>query len=265
MNIRVLAIDWSGDVRHAARKIWLAEAAAGELRRLADGRDRDQVTQYLIDEQQRGPNLIVGLDFAFSFPLGFCEARHLTDISDVWDLAEREGEQWLRDCMPPFWGRAGTRSPRGKSGFRATELAVIQAVPGARPKSILQICGAGAVGTGSIRGMPFLKRLRQKGFAIWPFDAAKVPCVVEIYPRALTKAVNKSSREQRLEYLNGNYRALSPALLERAASNEDAFDAAVSALVMAKHIEDIQSLSPAIDTPRRLEGAIWYPSDQSAC
>ena len=33
MSVRIIAIDWSGDVRNAARKIWLAEAVDNELRR----------------------------------------------------------------------------------------------------------------------------------------------------------------------------------------------------------------------------------------
>jgi hypothetical protein len=186
--------------------------------------------------------------------------RKLGDIADVWDLAEREGERWLRDCTVPFWGRAGTRRPQGKSGFRLTELEVVQAVPGAQPKSIFQICGAGAVGTGSIRGMPLMKRLRQQGFSIWPFDAPKLPCVVEIYPRALTRSVNKSSREKRFEYLHEAHPALSPTMLERAAANDDAFDAAVSALVMARHSDEIRKLPPAEEARTRIEGTIWSPS-----
>lgn len=67
------------------------------------------------------------------------------------------------------------------------------AIGGIRPKSVFQIGGAGAVGTGSLRGMPILKRLRDAGFAVWPFDAPRWPCVVEIYPRLLTGAVNKGS------------------------------------------------------------------------
>lgn len=46
------------------------------------------------------------------------------------------------------------------------------AVGGIRPTSGFQIGGAGAVGTGAVRGMPMLARLRAAGFAIWPFDAA---------------------------------------------------------------------------------------------
>jgi hypothetical protein len=47
---------------------------------------------------------------------------------------------------------------------------------------------------------------------------------------------------------------------ERAAGSEDAFDAAVSALVMARHREELSALPPVPPGSRlRLEGAIWTP------
>ena len=58
---------------------------------------------------------------------------------------------------------------------------------------MFQIGGAGAVGTGSIRGMPHLLTLADSGFTIWPFVSGGLPTVVEIYPRALTGPVNKGS------------------------------------------------------------------------
>ena len=47
---------------------------------------------------------------------------------------------------------------------------------------------------------------------------------------------------------------------ERAAGSEDAFDAAVSALVMARHRDELSALPPVPPGSRlRLEGAIWTP------
>jgi hypothetical protein len=48
-------------------------------------------------------------------------------------------------------------------------------------------------------------------------------------------------------------------MLERAAGSEDAFDAAVSALVMAAHIEEIEALQQTADPIELLEGRIWVP------
>src|SRR5207249_2523855 len=140
----------------------------------------------------------------------------------------------------PFWGRKGSGKPAGQEHFRRTELEVPPVGPGAiRPKSVFQIGGAGAVGTGSIRGMALLARLRREGFSIWPFDQAGWPRAVEIYPRLLTGPVAKSVQSARTGYLTRLGWPADAALRERAASTEDAFDAAVSALGMDEHQEDL--------------------------
>jgi hypothetical protein len=64
----IFAVDWSGAVQHAGRKIWLAEAKDGRLLYLANGRDRQQLAQHLTTLAVANPDLIVGLDFAFSCP-----------------------------------------------------------------------------------------------------------------------------------------------------------------------------------------------------
>ena len=132
------------------------------------------------------------------------------------------------------------------------------AVTGISPKSVFQIGGAGAVGTGSLRGMPILKRLREAGFAVWPFDEARFPLVVEIYPRVLTGPVRKGSADGRREYLDANHPGLRDETREAAVRSDDAFDALVSALVMAEHERDFPSL-PALDGAQWLEGVIWRP------
>jgi hypothetical protein len=45
----------------------------------------------------------------------------------------------------------------------------------------------------------------------------------------------------------------------RAASSEDAFDAAVSALVMWEYRMELAALRERPDRLSRLEGCIWYP------
>ncbi|HMC04937.1 MAG TPA: hypothetical protein VKJ83_05640, partial [Actinomycetota bacterium] len=143
--------------------------------------------------------------------------------------------------------------------FRRTELEIPPVGPGAiRPKSVFQIGGAGAVGTGSIRGMALLARLRREGFSIWPFDRAGWPRVVEIYPRLLTGPVDKSVQSARTDYLTRLGWPADPALRERAASTEDAFDAAVSALGMDEHQEDLAA-PPPVPEIAALEGWIWGP------
>jgi hypothetical protein len=134
----------------------------------------------------------------------------------------REAETWLADPQPPFWR---TRKPAGQAGFRRTELEC-----GGRPKSVFQLVGAGQVGTGSLRGMPFLPRLRER-FAIWPFDEPRLPLLVEIYPRL---------------HLDGSEQY----------ESEHARDAAAAALAMSRWPGDWSRLprEPAYS----LEGRIWH-------
>ena len=48
---RIVAVDWSGDRRHAARRIWLAESRSrGQLVRLENGREHENIGRLLIEE-----------------------------------------------------------------------------------------------------------------------------------------------------------------------------------------------------------------------
>ena len=223
---RILAVDWSGARTAEHRVIWLAEAVDGRLVRLEGGRDREQLVAHLLEEAERDPELVVGLDFAFSLPEWFLRARGIDDVSNAWDLVSCEAEAWLRDPQPPFWRE---RKPPG-NGFRRTELEC-----GGRPKSVFQLVGAGQVGTGSLRGIPFLPRLRER-FAIWPFDKPQLPLLVEIYPRLYAR--------------DGTY------------PNEHARDAAVSALAMSRWAGDWRRLP--CDPGYALEGRIWHSGVVSA-
>jgi hypothetical protein len=263
-GLRVIAVDWSGARSGAQKHIRLAEVQDGRLVRLEGGRSREEVVRHLVEEAGRDPELIVGLDFAFSFPEWFGRQRGADDVRALWELVEREGEHWLRDCPDPFWGRPGRKTPAKEilpEPFRRTDLEA-PAVGSSRPKSVFQIGGAGAVGTGSIRGMPFLGRLADAGFSIWPFDPVRLPALIEIYPRLLTGEVVKSRADARDEYLRRNHGGLSPAFRGLAASTEDAFDAAVSALVMWDHVEDLLSLRKAGDPTVQREGWIWAPGGE---
>ena len=240
--MRVAAVDWSGRVAGAERYIWTAIAADRTLLSLEDGRDRARLGDHLVTLAEADAELVVGLDFAFSLPAWFLDR---CGFADGMAVPEPVAEGWLRECPPPFWGRYGRR--RGEEpGHRATEL---QVAPHA--KSVFQIGGAGAVGTGSLRGWPVLRRLRAAGFAIWPFDPPRLPMAVEIFPRLLTGPVIKSRREARERYLRE--RGWPP----EAAVSEDAFDAAVSALVMSAHCAALAALPAEPDPAIRREGRIW--------
>jgi hypothetical protein len=254
----VVAVDWSGRRSGERRYLWLAEAADGSLLRLECGRTRAELVAELVARATEDPAPVVGFDFSFSLPVWFLDRDGHQEAGDLWAAATRDGERWLRECEPPFWGRPGRRRPDGEQ-LRATEAA-LAAVGGIRPKSTFQIGGAGSVGTGSVRGWPALLRLRDAGFAIWPFDEpAHPPVAVEIYPRALTGRVVKSDRSARARLLDARYPALPPALRARAIASEDAFDAAVSALEMSGHEHALRALPRVDDGTARREGRVWIP------
>lgn len=241
------------------RKLWLAVARDGRVERLEGGtRTRAEVVAHGIELARVERRLVVGLDFAFSFPAWFAEARACTDARALWALAAREGERWLAECPHPFWGRPGRRKPALPAHHRATEGAA-PPVQGITPKSVFQIGGAGAVGTGSVRGMPHLLELARAGFALWPFDPPRFPLALEIYPRELTGPVRKARSVARRAWLANHADGEEPALVRRAASSEDAFDAFASALVMSRHAREFEALEPAHDARELLEGRIWRP------
>jgi hypothetical protein len=258
--MRVLAVDWSGDARQARRRIWLAEAVEpGRLVRLEAGSDRQEMTEHLLSQTAQ---VAIGLDFAFSFPVWFIDQLGVSSAHEVWSLAAAKGEDWLAECVPPFWGRPGRPRPVfAGPDLRRAERALAR-VGGIGPKSIFQIGGAGAVGTSSLRGMPLLRNLFLGGATIWPFVLGRWPLVLEIYPRVLSGPVRKSNPDARRALLEGRYASLAPAHLELAAGSEDAFDAAVSALVMVEHMDELEAmrLQAEADPELRLEGRIWHPT-----
>jgi len=112
--------------------------------------------------------------------------------------------------------------------------------------------------------MPMLLKLREAGFAIWPFDPPGPHTVVEIYPRLLTKEVHKTNKDHRIEYLSAERFGAFDALWKTEASScEDAFDASISAVCMRNHIDQLQWLPPP-KIQEQIEGKIWTPSSPCA-
>lgn len=258
---QIIAIDWSGRDTGAAEFIWLARVVDDRLVQLDNGYERGAVIHAAIDFARSDPRTVVGLDFAFGFPAWYSRAQGWASGKDAWQAMETGGEELLATCEPPFWGRAGKHSKEAQElgpPLRLTEK-------GISAKSVFQIGGAGAVGTGSLRGMQHLAELSVDGFSIWPFDDPAWPLAVEIYPRLLTGNVHKNRHHDRRKYLESHFPEQDPVLMERAAGSEDAFDAAVSAMVMGEQSRDFDHLA-AFDphAPERLEGAIWRPPEVRA-
>lgn len=225
--------------------------AAARLRDVRGGLDREGVVAHVLELAEEGP-AVVGLDFSFGLPAWFAAEQGAGDAEELWAVVAARGERWLRECPAPFWGRPGTRRPPpdpARPLWRRTERASPH-----RPLSTFQVGGAGAVGTGSLRGMPLLARLRAAGAAVWPQDAASHLTVVEIYPREMTGPVVKSDPAARRARVAADPR-VPAAAADAVAASEDAFDAAFSALALAEHVDELTALRAAPD----VEGEIWRP------
>jgi hypothetical protein len=258
--------------------VWSKDAAGRARVELALRRTREELVEWLNDMARETPRMVVGVDFCFSYPAWFVREHGANSAPEFWEVVRQHGERWLsRESEDVrFWGRPRKKPPEfcGEDGTqRMLRLADCECkvasfiedstqaekVKGIAPKSPFQIGGAGAVGTGTLRGIPFLPRLRKAGFAIWPFDAPRMPMLVEIYPRLLTGPVRKSVREERVRYLRDRaVRAvLTKAALAQAEESEDAFDAAVSAVRMGERRGEFTKLPPLTEEVRQLEGKVW--------
>lgn len=289
---RVVAVDWSGDKGPGQRKkIWAGvwtEGASGSGGRFAleGGRTREELGAWLVGMAEETPRMVVGVDFCFSYPAWFLEEQGAKTAPEFWKMVVERGEHWLsKECEDVrFWGRAGIsrtgkKPPEfcGDSGHRmfrrADEACKVRSkildpeqalkVKGIAPKSPFQIGGAGAVGTGTLRGIPLLLRLAEAGFSVWPFSPAHMPMVLEIYPRLLTGPVNKSNYEARKAYLADRcstdhaFEMLDEDVVAKARRSEDAFDALVSVIAMVAKQHSFRGLEQATDPNTLLEGAVW--------
>jgi hypothetical protein len=219
-NLTVVAVDWSGARR--PRGIWLAAVRGGELVESRACSTREEAVAAVV--AMPSP-LVAGFDFSFSVPLWFARELGCVRVDDVWARAASDGEQWLQPT-PPFW-RARCELPR-ELRFRRCEETLRTA------KSVFQLVGNGQVGAGSVRGMPMLTRLRDAGFAIWPFDDASERTAVEIYPRILRAHVT----------------GLGPF------TTDDERDAVCSAHAMWMHRTKLQQLRATDDPVTQLEGCV---------
>ncbi|MGI9187337.1 MAG: hypothetical protein ACR2J9_07460 [Gaiellales bacterium] len=251
---RAIAVDWSGATTGERAKIWIAEAVDGELQTLESGRTRSEAITWVGERRAQVPSCVAGFDFSFSLPAWFLDAHGCASIDDAWTLVAEHGEAWLAACPAPFWGRPG-RKRGDEPQLRACEQG--WNVRGIVPKSVFQIGGAGAVGTGTLRGIPFLPTLRAAGWSIWPYDAPTEHVVAEIWTRLLTGSVAKSSADARRDWLRANT-SLRGRLLRAAIDSEDAFDAAACALVLSR-CEDLDATLRAPRTGDPREGSMLTP------
>jgi hypothetical protein len=288
-------IDAAGQRRHIWSAIWTRRESKVTVQ-LEAGRTRDEITEWLIELGRETPRMVVSIDCCFSFPGWFLAEHGCEDMFAFWRKANSAlAEQWLsRECDEiardeRFWGKPHKRpeqfcGPGYRRMFRFADYdnKIAQALEGGdperaakmrgiTPKSPFQIGGSGSVGTGSLRAMTMLERLHDAGFRVWPLEASAIdakrpkPLLVEMYTRLMTGAVAKSNPEARRKYLAAKrktdalYASLGRTVLARAQGSEDAFDALVSVMEMARYAEEFGGLKATRDPELRREGLTWRP------
>jgi hypothetical protein len=299
---RLVAVDWSGRVDAAGqrRHIWAGVWTAGEGGKakveLEAGRTREEMGEWLVELAAETPRMVVSVDCCFSYPAWFLQEHVCATVFAFWEKAAAGyAERWLaRECGgverdERFWGKPHKRPEvfcgEGlRSMYRLTDwdnkfaqrleggdAERAAKMKGITPKSPFQIGGSGSVGTGSLRAMPFLLRLREAGFKIWPFEDARLdakkpgPLLVEMYTRLMTGAVAKSNEAARTAYLKARkkgdtvYAGISRGVMAKAVESEDAFDALVSVLEMVRYAGEFAGLKATRDEVLKLEGITWRP------
>jgi len=264
---RCVGVDWSGaaDPRVAARAIWCAVVDDGHLVALENGRGRAEMTFHLIELTADEPETAIGLDFCFSAPAWFLDTHRMRSAGELWRWAARQSDTdpgFVRSLGLPFWGpRVRPRPDLGGDPLRTTEHAIIG--PGVRPSSFFRISGPGSVGAQSLLGMPELLVLCDAGISAWPFDPPRFPVVLEVFPRALARLLAPAETS-----LTGD--AMRRAVVAReaeafggfaaiASDNQDAFDAAIIAIALAR-ARDLEAHLARLRPAEELrEGAIFVP------
>lgn len=222
----IAILDWSAakGPRRGKDSIWLAQATGNDCtaRNIPTRTEAEAALAALIDKALAHTQLLlIGADFAFGAPTGFIpKLTGQPDALSWWDwLAQRVTDlpgnvsnyrqiaAQMNSVFPghgPFWGngeqvqtpglpRLKPELPPGIAAHRATDLAARG--PGAMPKPVWQLAGAGAVGAQALTGLPVLERLRQRfsgQVSVWPFEAPTTPIVLaEVYPSLLADAVRR--------------------------------------------------------------------------
>jgi len=207
---------------------------------LETGHDRAATTARLVELVFEEPETVIGLDFCCSAPAWYLEAHGLRSAAELWRWAAAgmtRDPAFVRGLGPPFWG-PGIRSRPALAGapLRRTDRAVQCA--GAQPVSFFKLSGRGSVGAQVLCGMPELMSLCDVVVAIRPFDPPRLSLAVEVFPRLMARLLAPSADALTGAALRRAVVAQETAVLGGFAvvceTNQDAFDAAVVALALAR-------------------------------
>jgi len=207
-----IAIDWSGAARaYDGIAVAICRPGRSSPQLVAPARrrwTREEIAEWVksrVDGRQR---LLIGFDFAFSFPYENCgylggQAEGVEDTFALWEMIEAKStgdsdfgcSRFLGDpnYAPLFW-TAGPKPKRWIERKRRTEHACAESTK-TRPDTLYKLIHSKQVGKASITGMRVLHHVRsRKGdcVAIWPFESLRTSAIVEIYPTMFRKLATGS-------------------------------------------------------------------------
>ena len=217
---RFVGVDWSGahdPEQRGLRGLQVAMAPAGwrppRLEPPPDGRrywTRSLFADWLVKTLSGNGCVLVGLDFAFSFPRrdmgeffpGVPDPDAPSTAFDLWrrvdETCEGTGDFYAGTFVederyaPYFQGGA-----RYEHRLRMTDERCGQKGLG-RPETVFKLVGPTQVGKGSLAGMRVLHHLRSH-LCVWPFDqlprSRSATVAVEVYPGRLRPHVGSRERQ----------------------------------------------------------------------
>jgi hypothetical protein len=207
-----IAVDWSGAVRgYDGIAVAICRNGRTAPRLISPPGvhwTREEIAQWLTRLLAGGQRLLIGFDFAFSFPYEECgylggQARGIDNTFALWEMIEATSSgdsdfgcsQFLGhpNFAPLFW-KAGPKPERWIARKRRTEHACAESTQ-THPDTLYKLLHSKQVGKASITGMRVLHHLRSsKGdcVVVWPFEIPTSSAMVEIYPTMFRKLATRS-------------------------------------------------------------------------
>ena len=197
-----VGIDWSGDKSNYQRGISVALCKEGNLppkiiKPKTKYWSRELLFEWINNLIISNTKVLVGFDFAFSYPF-YDRSSYFpgiysspTNPKDLWkliDIINKDkanfygGGIWNKKIYQEYYNAPGLKGVYYESRRRKTEILAKNKVHS--PSPTFNCVGPAGVGTGSLAGMRFLNRLKEK-VDIWPFQTnfcSNKSTLVEIFP-----------------------------------------------------------------------------------
>jgi hypothetical protein len=272
---RFIGVDWSGARGPRLPGLQVAELLAGgtkpDLIPCPDGSQwsRDAFVAWLIETSRTPQRILIGFDFAFSFPKkdrkqffpGMPNGPSYAE--DLWRCVElycsnTESFYAVSFIKNTNYGRYFQGGDLFERRLRITDQRCHQSGLGC-PESIFRLVGPTQVAKGSLAGMRVLNHLCQTmdNFSVWPFDSIPssrpVVTAVEIYPSALVRLSGiANGKVRRIGILNRILERFASAPVYEGALEGGAVDDKADALIATAALRHLSS-----------DGTFWAPEGLS--